>query len=412
MNAYFPEKPLRLLIVGVLWPLETFLDRLIRGLVQAGLEITVASPTRPDKDWLSHPRLSWLPAPSWNGSVLFRLGQLGKMSIQRLAGDFKGMWRLAGLARSANGEVPSKSQYLHFLYKLLPFVGGNWDAIYFPWNSSAIEYLPLIDLIGCPAVVSCRGSQVNIAPHDPHREAIIEGLKLTFQRATAVHCVSEAIKTEARQYGLAPEKAVVIRPAVDPEFFCPGMAVKINKDAFKIVTVGSLIWNKGYEYALQAIRGLLDRGFLVDFHIVGDGPERQRLLYTIQDLDLEKHAYFHGHLSPVRVLHQLQQADAFLLSSLSEGISNALLEAMACGLPVVTTDCGGMREAVNEGVQGFMVPVRDPEAMANALEVLIIHPELLLRMKRAARQHILNHFCLDTQVSEFIALFKKISDYQ
>ena len=103
------------------------------------------------------------------------------------------------------------------------------------------------------------------------------------------------------------------------------------------------------------------------FEIIGDGPDRQRVLYTIHDLGLQECVRLLGKLAPDEVLHRLQQADAFLLSSLSEGISNAALEAMACGVPVVTTDCGGMREAVTDGEEGFVVPVRDAESMANAL---------------------------------------------
>jgi len=98
----------------------------------------------------------------------------------------------------------------------------------------------------------------------------------------------------------------------------------------------------------------------------------------------------------------------FLLSSLSEGISNAALEAMACGLPVVTTDCGGMREAVTDGIEGFVVPVRDPEAMAEALLRLWKDPELRRRMGEAARERVLREFRLDQQISAFLALFKDV----
>ena len=103
-------------------------------------------------------------------------------------------------------------------------------------------------------MVSCRGSQVQVAPHNPGRVARYEpGWRSQPQRAAAVHCVSEAIMQEAMQFGLDPAKARVIRPAVDPEFFRPAAPARKADGRFR-VTTGSLIWRKGYEYALQAIR--------------------------------------------------------------------------------------------------------------------------------------------------------------
>ena len=84
------------------------------------------------------------------------------------------------------------------------------------------------------------------------------------------------------QYGLSPEKAYVIRPAVSVDFFNPS-GCKTQNGVFRVVTTGALIWLKGYEYALLAIRQLKDKGVRVRFDIIGDGPERQRLLYTIRD---------------------------------------------------------------------------------------------------------------------------------
>jgi glycosyltransferase involved in cell wall biosynthesis len=104
----------------------------------------------------------------------------------------------------------------------------------------------------------------------------------------------------------------------------------------------------------------------------------------------------------------LQRADVFVLASLSEGISNAVLEAMACGLPIVTTDCGGMREAITDGVEGFVVPVRDSESMANALEKLIADKVLRAEMGCRARERILGGFTLERQVEQFLAMYEEL----
>jgi colanic acid/amylovoran biosynthesis glycosyltransferase len=128
------------------------------------------------------------------------------------------------------------------------------------------------------------------------------------------------------------------------------------------------------------------------------------VLYTIHDLDLQDHARLLGRLPAVEVRARLQRADAFVLSSLSEGISNAVLEAMSCAVPVVTTDCGGMREAVDDGVEGFVVPVRDAATMADALQKLAASPGLRERMGRAGRARIEREFTLDRQAAAFVRL--------
>jgi colanic acid/amylovoran biosynthesis glycosyltransferase len=392
-----------ILILGVAWPPETFLERLIKGLCLAELKITVALPKRPSKAWLSHPNFSWLPTPSWNVSATLRLVRLGGMcfhAIARFPGEL-------GHIATYNNDSGGVKELVRFWYKALPFGGRKWDVIYFPWNSTAIEYSPLFEG-SYPMVVSCRGSQVNVAPSHPHRIGLTEGLKLTFKKVAAVHCVSEAIKQDALKYGLNPKKTYVIRPAVDPNFFSPAASGK-SEALFRLVTVGALIWRKGYEYALLALRELLSQGIQTHFHVIGDGPERQRLLYTIQDLKLQNHVSLHGRLNSEEVRRELRKADAFLLASLSEGISNGVLEGMACGLPVVTTDCGGMREAVTDGREGFVVPVRDPQAMAQALAQLATNTEMCHRMGQAARCRVLREFDLKNQIADFITLFQAIA---
>ncbi len=398
---------MRLLIVGISWPPETFIYRLIEGLVRAGVEVTVATDLKPVNR--GNLKVRWLFTPKWDGSYFVRLMRLAWMGVKGVLRSLRDVQLIARHLQSSfktHHSLPftSNAERLRAWYRFLPFVGRRWDVIYFPWNSAAIEHFPLFDW-GCPVVVSCRGSQVNVAPHNPKRYAIREGLRITFQQATAVHCVSEAVKLEAVKHGLDPSKAWVIRPAVDPNFFHPKKQLP-NRLGFQVVTVGSVGWVKGYEYALLAIRYLVDQGVPVQFDIIGDGPERQRLLYTIHDLELQNHVRLLGRISPEQVREQLQQSDVFLLSSLSEGISNAVLEAMACGLPVVTTDCGGMREAVTDGVEGFVVPVRDSEAMAQALLQLWKEPDLRRKRGQAARERVLKEFRLDQQISAFLALFE------
>jgi glycosyltransferase involved in cell wall biosynthesis len=262
--------------------------------------------------------------------------------------------------------------------------------------------------IGKPVVVSCRGSQINIAPTNPTRRAEVEGYFTALEQSTAIHCVSHAIRRVVEAHVDVGEKLRVIHPAVDPSFFSPVGSAGRTETPLQITTVGSLIWRKGYEYLLQAMSSLRDSGVRAHLRIIGDGPERERILFTLRDLELVHVVDLVGPLDEFKVREELRQADLFVLSSLSEGISNAVLEAMSCGLPVVVTDVGGMAEAIRTGVEGCLVPPRDPDAMAEAIAFLCTHRDERLKMGVAARDRVINHFNLDDHIDAWNRLLGSV----
>lgn len=395
---------LRILVVGVSWPPETFILRRLRGLAEAGFEVIVGTPDPVKGPVAGNIRVFELPKGNRSG-LMWRLASA---VVRALARSVRETVRFGAAAWQQGDTLSSK---LRWLGRLLPLSGLRPDIVHFEWNFGAVAYLPLFDLLSRPVVISCRGSQVQVATHNPDRYAEASQLRLTFEKAAVVHCVSAAIRDEAVLHGLDSRKAAVIRPAVDPEFFCPPASTPASGGLLRIATTGSAVWIKGYEYALLAVRQLLDRGVAVRFDIIGHGDKSdwQRLLYTIEDLKLTGVVCTLGKQPPERVREILREAHVFLLSSLSEGISNAALEAMACGLPVVTTDCGGMREAVTAGVEGFVVPVRSPESMAQALETLARHPEMRQRMGKAARERVIREFTLDEQVAAWVSLYSGLA---
>jgi colanic acid/amylovoran biosynthesis glycosyltransferase len=395
------RKRLRLLVVGANWPPQTFLGRLLRGLAGSGIEVTLAFDQKPDHAWFYRSGLRFIRTKRWDGPRTLRLFWIGWLAGRAL---FRSPYFLVWCIRAVRRQRGLVAR-LRSLNRLLPFAGVRYDVLYFPWNSAAIDYFPLLER-ETPVLLSCRGSQINVAPHDPHRE-IRERLPETFERAAAVHCISEAIEREAEQFGLDPSKARVIHPGIDPDFFAP--IPNLEAAPFlRLVTVGSLVWVKGATYALEAIRILRDRGMPVRLSIVGDGPERQRILYTIEDLGLRDHVELVGRLAPVAVRDRLRQSDVFILPSLSEGFCNAAVEAMACGLPVVMTNSGGVLEGVTDGVEGFIVPVRDPSAMADAIGRLAADPGLRSRMSKAARERVLRQFAISMHVRSFVMLLEEV----
>ncbi len=393
-------RPLRILVVGTAWPPQTFLGRLMRGLAGAGLHVRIAFTKWPDEEWFLRSDLRTFKTRAWEGPRVLRVLWLGWLLLRALVRsprDVRTFWRAAAKERST-------TERLRTLNRLLPYAGVSCDVIYFPWNSAAIDHMPLFEL-GKPVVVSCRGSQVNVAPYHPHRN-VRQGLPITFGRAFRVHCVSSAIEREAAKFGLDPAKARVIRAGVDPDFFSPA-AEREPSDRLRVVTVGRLDWTKGLSYGLQAVRRVVDAGVPILLTIVGEGPEKQRVLFAIDDLGLQDHVRVLGRRSPIEVRDELRRSDIFLLPSLTEGLSNAGVEAMGCGLPVVMTDCGGAREGVTHGVEGLIVPLWDPDAMGDALLRLARDEELRRTMGRAARDRVVRDFTGERHVREFVQLFEE-----
>ncbi len=184
-----------------------------------------------------------------------------------------------------------------------------------------------------------------------------------------------------------------------------------------MLSVGTLHWIKNFEDGVRAVALLAADGVPVRYEIVGAEPplgdaakptDRPRLLYLIRELGLEGQVELVGELSHRETRDRMHGSDVLLHPSLSEGIANCVLEAMACELPVVVTDCGGMTEAVTDGVEGFVCPPRDPAALAGALGQLWRDPELALRLGEAGRRRILADFTLEAETGAYLELYRRV----
>ncbi len=395
--------PIRLYILGSVWPAETFVMRKLLGLADAGVLVTIFTRDVGDGD-SRHRNIGLLQMPVVQPKYPAR-------SIINMTGETLGKPGAIRATWPDFAEIADARVRMAQVLKFLTLRAQPPGIIHFEWNGPAIHYMPMVRQLGWPSVVSCRGSHVNVAPHDiSHMKAnptYTADLAASFRLSAAVHCVSEDIAQEAQQYDLDPAKIRVIRPAVDPDMFTPAQVRKPN-DRFEIMIVGSLMWRKGHEYALTALRKLVDAGIDAHLTIIGSGRTRDRVLYAIHDLGLQNHATLIGRVPPAEVVARLQQADLCLLTSHSEGISNAALEGMSCGLPIVTTDCGGMREVVRDGVEGFLVPLYDTDALADRMRRIAEDDTMRQRMGEAARQRILEQHTLKGQIDAFLDLYRSL----
>jgi glycosyltransferase involved in cell wall biosynthesis len=152
--------------------------------------------------------------------------------------------------------------------------------------------------------------------------------------------------------------------------------------------VGTLRPVKGVKYLIEAMCLVAKNNSSIKLILVGDGPERMEIMKLTEELNLKDVIIFVGRISNVKISAYLSASDIFILPSLSEGFPMAILEAMACGLPIVTTRVRGLPEIVMEGVNGFIVDPKNPDQLASRIKFLIQDSILREEMSRNNKEMI------------------------
>ena len=228
--------------------------------------------------------------------------------------------------------------------------------------------------------------------------------------------VSDEIKRSLiRRRQIPAEKIRVIHYGVDlKKFRSTGRAAMLAKRAEVGVTAETILFGvvarleppKGHRYLLAAFLEVVKRYPLVRLLLVGDGALRAELEAQTQELGLQQHVTFLGARHDVSEL--LNALDFFILPSISEGLPNVLLEAMACAKPVMATDVGGIPEVVRHGENGYLVPPGETLALQNMILRSLAERAQWNELAQRARQTVETSFSLEYQMSQFEALYTEI----
>ncbi len=225
------------------------------------------------------------------------------------------------------------------------------------------------------------------------------------KHAEQIICNSEnSFRILREKWNLSPERIVVLTPGVDVERFCPDPAApkppgwdgKIN-----ILTVGRLQRRKGQDMMIRALPALAEEFPNINYAIIGGGQERPILERLAEDLGVTSHVQFLGEVGDTQMTACYRHCDLFALPNRrivndDEGFGMVLLEAQACGRPVLAGDSGGTRETLDDGVTGIMVDCTAEENIVRAITELLRNPEKLGVMGQAGRRHVENRFSWET----------------
>lgn len=240
-------------------------------------------------------------------------------------------------------------------------------------------------IYGIPYIVSLRGGDVpGFQPYDLslYHQLMKPTIRFLWRQAACVVANSQGLRDLAQSS--EPDMTIHVIPnGVDVKTFRPRDA-SARKGPVRLLYVGRLTYQKGVDIFIQALQKI-DSEIQFEVELVGDGNARPTLERMVQKSDLVDRLHFAGWLDRTEIPQRYQQADIFVLPSRDEGMANVILEAMASGLPVITTSLAGNRELVRNGKNGLLVPPDDPETLANALLELINKVELRQRMGSLGR---------------------------
>jgi colanic acid/amylovoran biosynthesis glycosyltransferase len=377
-------------------PSTVFIEHLIRGLAERGHTVYVYG--RMQKKYQPVKRSKGV----WHSPLSCRCFLYGISWFFRFY--FLKTTRVYSLMKqvSAKGWRRSFDRFL----KLAPMAYFDVDVFHMQWAKTLQQMPELFDLVNARFVVSFRGAHINYSPlFDPSLKKAYEQL---FPKVHAFHAVSATIAREAQKYGDVAERTRVICPAVSPQLMEVALPERNSVNApINVLSVGRFHWKKAYTYALLAVRKLLNDGHDVQYSIIAQGEIPEEIRFMLHDLQLNEAVKIIPGMPHGEIIRSMQQADVFLLPSVEEGIANVVLESMAVGLPVVTTDCGGLAEVIQDKINGRIVPVRQPEALANAvLDVVKLPPSEKHKMMEAARETIRQQHLIPDQLAAMEALYQ------
>jgi glycosyltransferase involved in cell wall biosynthesis len=234
------------------------------------------------------------------------------------------------------------------------------DAHYF--YPDGVAAVLLGRALGKPVVITARGTDVNLIPRYRLPRRMI---RWAAGRSAAIITVSQALKDAVVVLGVPPEKVTVLRNGVDLAMFHPGgrdaARVQFGLNGPTLLSVGHLIERKGHDLVIGALADLPEFSLL----IAGEGPERARLAALVEGLGLSARVRFLGSVPHEALQSVYAAADALVLASSREGWPNVLLEAMACGTPVIASNIWGNPEVVARPQAGLLLKERTSAAIAD-----------------------------------------------
>lgn len=375
---------------------ETFLRNKIKGLHKNKVDVTLFLDTPPEN-------ISDLPckvvfSPNFNANVFSKLVVICKAAIKCIVLHPKRSMLHYNLEKKDG--VPFKNRIKNLIrnqYLLNQYL----DYLHFGYGMLANERENIAEAIGSKMAVSFRGFDLYLSPLK-HKDCY----KILFTKTVKYHVLSEKMKEKLINYNISDANIKVITPAIDVGFFKMEKKESPNNQCINIVCISRLHWIKGLNYLLEAMSILNQENIDFKLTIIGDGEEKERLIFEAYQLGILHKVIFTGKLPQKNVISYLTKANVYVQYSIQEGFGNAVLEAQAMGLPCVVSDADGLQENVLHKKTGLVVPKRNPKALAKAIkEIHHLSVEEKQLMADFSIKRVHNDFNLEKQNALFLEFY-------
>jgi glycosyltransferase involved in cell wall biosynthesis len=392
-------KKLNILIIEGSQKPQVFVENLINGLLDEGMQVCLLG-----KD--SHYR--FIPKPSRNFSRI--ITHYGKFNALRLLAEFALLLLVDINAVRKASNYLTESGGKQFKFKtwitFAKILHKKPDILHFQWPMHMTAYEKIIMDSLFKVVVSFRGSQINVTPVVDL--TVANFYRRIFPLVNGFHAVSNSIAIKGIAIGADASKTSIIHSLLDPLLSSSRKRI-FRYSPLKLIAIGRFHWIKCYNYLLDALGKLKTLGYSIKLTLIAQGDMPEEILFQLHDLNLNSEVEWVNGLPHSLVLQKMEEHDVMVLPSVEEGIANVVLEAMMIGLPVISTDCGGMKEVIKNGENGFLVPVRDPQAITDAIIKFsqLSDDEIKIITKRA-QLTIDQYFNKEQSVKEFIKLYQKV----
>jgi colanic acid/amylovoran biosynthesis glycosyltransferase len=318
------------------------------------------------------------------------------------------------LLRSFNiakfGRISASLSLFYSTHFFLKNKIDSYDIIHCHFGTNAIlaAQLKHLGAIKGKLVTSFHGYDISKYPENNG----LDVYKLLFKEGDLFLPVSNRWKERLIDLGCPEEKIIVHRMGIDTRMFsfCP----RTFRPAEKIclLTVGRFVEKKGVAYGIQAVASLLRKYPHVEYRIVGDGPLRPELSRMIQGANADEQIKLLGWRTQEGIAKLMQEAHILLAPSITsntgdqEGIPVVLMEALAQGLPVISTWHSGIPELVQDGISGLLAPERNSAALTAKLDYLLSHPERWAPMGHAGQTYVQQFYDINSLNDQLVTLYR------
>jgi glycosyltransferase involved in cell wall biosynthesis len=263
---------------------------------------------------------------------------------------------------------------------------------------------------GLPYIISLRGADVpsdEVKRFAKQYKVLRPFIRWLWHDADALVAVSNGLRSYAKE--TAPDLPIQVIPnAIDLSAFMPPVQRETDGPV-RLLYVGRFNTFKNVETLVEAV-GKLSRMDVGEFELelVGEGEQRSTLERMVSELGLARRVHFVGWVARDHIADHYRCADIFVTATTWEGMPNTVLEAMACGLPIVGTQASGLRELVHDGLNGYLVPIKDPDALSQALARLIGNGYERRRMGRQSRKLAESEFAWEYIAEQYVKIYEQV----